>query len=365
MPEEANGLSQSNQPVRAFICYRREDGAWYAEWLYRTLRKPQFVDAAGKERHLELYYDVKAPGVADWKKLHFPTLQNSHAIILVCTPGVSKDLSRSNSPDWVYEELNWWCNHRKSAPIVVDATGDGGRWLPEIVTKKWPNLNRIPLSREMVDAASVAGSTAELEASIWDRIFATLRESEQQTVFEDLQRLRTLSKRLIWALVLSGALTVTAAVAVGFALRAQSAAEESTRQAEKQAAIATGQAWRLYLLTVSRSASTVAQSDLNANQIDTNTAELLALINRTLQNPSDTNSAIYAVKILQCIEPHKGTAMLQAFTLLFNAFGKTKDPDLQKNLARLRIVVEADQKGLKRPKSPDFDRCDWVRFAQK
>jgi len=64
-------------------------------------------------------------------------------LIVVCTPGISKNFSKRGQPDWVYEELNWWLQRRTSAPIVIDATGEGDRWLPEAITKRWPDLNRI------------------------------------------------------------------------------------------------------------------------------------------------------------------------------------------------------------------------------
>ena len=115
------GASPARRDVQAFLCYRRADGAFHAEWLNQLLNGTQYTELDGTLRSLRVYYDKTAPGVADWKQIHFPSLQTSHALILICTPGIAKDLSRRGRPDWVYEELRWWTNNRRTAPIVVDA----------------------------------------------------------------------------------------------------------------------------------------------------------------------------------------------------------------------------------------------------
>ena len=184
--------------IRVFLCYRRQDGAWHADWLYRYLKDAPFSDASGKACHIRIYYDKTAPGVSDWKKLHFPSLQTSQAMILVCTPGIATDFSRRGQPDWVYEELRWWSSHRDTAPIVVDATGEGDRWLPRLISRKWPDINRLDLNKD--DAAAAESTDVDFAPRIRERIIGAIRESEQRTVFEDLQRLKQLTKRLVIAL---------------------------------------------------------------------------------------------------------------------------------------------------------------------
>jgi hypothetical protein len=146
------GIPSASRDVRVFLCYRRNDGAWYAEWLNEHLSH-EFTDSGGSRCRIRTYYDKTAPGIADWKSLHFPSLQASQALVLVCTPGIAKDLSKRGHPDWVYEELRWWIRNRLTSPIVIDATGEGDRWLPEIIVRKWPNLNRIEIDKRQAEAA--------------------------------------------------------------------------------------------------------------------------------------------------------------------------------------------------------------------
>jgi len=216
--------------IRVFLCYRRQDGAWHADWLYRHLNNTSFTDATGKACRVRIYYDKTAPGVSDWKKLHFPSLQTSQAMIVVCTPGIATDFSRRGQPDWVYEELRWWSGHRDTAPSVVDATGEGDRWLPRLITRKWPDINRIDLNKD--DAVAAEGMDVDFATRIRERIIGAIRESEQRTVFEDLQRSNQLTKRLAVALSCVGLLFFLATSAVVVALRARDAAEEQRRIAE-------------------------------------------------------------------------------------------------------------------------------------
>jgi hypothetical protein len=120
----SSGIPSASRDVRVFLCYRRNDGAWHAEWLSEHLSDTEFADSGGNRCRIRIYYDKEAPGVADWKSLHFPSLQASQALILICTPGIAKDFSKRRHPDWVYEELRWWIRHRSVSPIVIDATGE-------------------------------------------------------------------------------------------------------------------------------------------------------------------------------------------------------------------------------------------------
>ena len=213
--------------IRVFLCYRRQDGAWYADWLYRQLNNTSFIDAGGDTCRIRIYYDMTAPGVSDWKQLHFPSLQTSQAMILVCTPGIAIDFSKRREPDWVYEELRWWSRHRETAPIVVDTTSEGDRWLPRLITHKWPDINRIDLSKD--DAAAAEGTNVNLAQRIRERITGAIRESERRTVFE---------KRLSVALLCAVVLLFVAVGAAVFALRAREAERDQRSIAEQQQKIA-------------------------------------------------------------------------------------------------------------------------------
>jgi WD domain, G-beta repeat len=210
----SRGLSSALRDVRVFLCYRRNDGAWHAEWLNEHLSGAEFTDPAGSGCRICTYYDKTAPGVADWKSLHFPSLQASQALILVCTPGIAKDLSRRGHPDWVYEELRWWLRNRRTPPIVIDATGEGDRWLPEIIGRKWPRINRIDLDKGQAEAAVTSEDTRGFADRIVQRIVGAIRESEHATVFEDLERSKRLTRYLKAALL--AALLLGAVASVSF-----------------------------------------------------------------------------------------------------------------------------------------------------
>jgi hypothetical protein len=233
---DIHSLTAGEREIRVFICYRRQDGAWHADWLYRQLNNMHFLDADGNACHIRVYYDKTAPGISDWKQLHFPSLQRSQAMILVCTPGIAIDLSKRRQPDWVYEELRWWRGHRDTAPIVVDATSEGDRWLPRLITRKWPNINRIDLSKDYAATAEV--TDVDFAPRIRERITGAIRESERRTVFEDLQRFKRLTKRLWFALSCALLLTFLAAGASVLALQALHAEKEQREKAEEQQKIA-------------------------------------------------------------------------------------------------------------------------------
>ena len=206
-PPGHDGISSTLRDVRVFLCYRRNDGAWYAEWLNEHLSEAEFTDSGGSRCRIRTYYDKTAPGVADWKSLHFPSLQASQALVLVCTPGIAKDLSKRGHPDWVYEELRWWIQNRLTSPIVIDATGEGDRWLPEIIVRKWPNLNRIDIDKRQAEAAVTIGD-AGFADRVRERVIGAIRQSEKATVFEDLERYVRLTRRLRLALICSLVLLV-------------------------------------------------------------------------------------------------------------------------------------------------------------
>ena len=210
--------------------------AWHADWLYRHLNNTSFTDATGKACRVRIYYDKTAPGVSDWKQLHFPSLQTSQAIILVCTPGIAIDFSKRGQPDWVYEELRWWCGHRDTAPIVVDTTGEGDRWLPQPITLKWPDINRIDLNKD--DAEAAENTSRDFAQRIRERITDSIRESERRTVFEDLQRFKRLTKRLSVALSCAVFLLFVAVITTVWALKASERAEQQRKLAEEQRAVA-------------------------------------------------------------------------------------------------------------------------------
>ncbi|MHC4167771.1 MAG: hypothetical protein ACYSWQ_12495 [Planctomycetota bacterium] len=130
--------SQStNKPVNVFICYRQVDGKKIAQWLFEILngqRLPKIghKDAPEEAPSLDVYFDQRAAAVGDWKKIHQPSLHISQAMVVVCTPGA---FHRLDEDDWVHREIDWWLQNRKVAPILIDATGEGARWVPKVVQR--------------------------------------------------------------------------------------------------------------------------------------------------------------------------------------------------------------------------------------
>src|SRR5262249_55670438 len=147
-------------------------------------------------------------------------------------PGIAIDFAKRGQPDWVYEELRWWCGHRDTAPIVVDTTGEGDRWLPQLITLKWPDINRIDLNRD--DAEAAENTSRDFAQRIRERITDSIRESERRTVFEDLQRFKRLTKRLSVALSCAVFLLFVAVITTVWALKASERAEQQRKVAEEQ-----------------------------------------------------------------------------------------------------------------------------------
>jgi hypothetical protein len=130
-----------------FICYRQDDGGDTAGRVYELLRdqpitSPAQTDAPGASPVLDVYFDQTAPGVEDWTAVHEPFLKRSRAIIVICTPGVKCKLG---DDDWVYQEIGWWLDNRETAPILVDPLGEGERWVPDVIAKRWPKAQLIEL----------------------------------------------------------------------------------------------------------------------------------------------------------------------------------------------------------------------------
>ena len=218
-PSDAASIDQ----LSVFLCYRRSDGSWFAEQLYQMLEGAEFLDSDNHQRKVSVYYDQIAPAVGDWKSLHFPSLQSAKALVVVCTPGIAKDFSDRKHSDWVYEELRWWVRNRSASPIVVDTTGEGDRWIPTLVAAKWPNANRIDLTRDRLESGQPALDRVR------ERILAAVREHERRTVFEDLEKSQRQQRRLKIAFSVALTLLVFAGLAAFAAIRAERRANAQTQ----------------------------------------------------------------------------------------------------------------------------------------
>jgi WD40 repeat protein len=217
-----------------FICYRRVDGADAAQWLYDALHGlllpfiPAGHTAAPK---LNVYFDQAAPAVDDWTRVHEPALKRARAFCFVCSPGAYTKLSPG---DWVHRELEWWLSNRNTAPIIIDPTGEGDRWVPGVIGERWPNAQRlVVVPREWAKLSTDERTAAE--GSVRNRLIAGIGESERRTTYEDLEReralthrLRTRTRHLFASLIVAVCLTVAAA---GLAIYARGKAQASESRA--------------------------------------------------------------------------------------------------------------------------------------
>ncbi|MBY3330147.1 hypothetical protein HFN98_05725 [Rhizobium laguerreae] len=357
--ENAKKRTSGAQEIRVFLCYRRQDGALYADWLNHKLNSTSYVDTDGNTFKFHIYYDKTAPAVSDWKQIHFPSLQSSRAMILICTPGIAIDLSKDREPDWVYEELRWWCNHRGTAPIVVDATKEGDRWLPSIITKKWPDINRIDLSKDDVEATDV-----NFVERLRERITGGIRESERHTVFEDLQRFKKLTIQLKAALSVAAALLVVALFSITLTLDAlnrakeqQELAEKNERLAQEQKRIVQLQIAKLIFLNDNNESDEAR--DAFATSLDGTTSEsvILTLMDRAVTFKSNFHSVANAISVLECYGPYSGSLYKEMFEYFFDNLSDIEDIEVKRHIESLKEVFDADQSGRPRTKNSKYDRC--------
>jgi hypothetical protein len=203
--------------THVFICYRHVDGKEVAAWLHEQLDGLTFDvpgDAGTVRSTIQVYFDQATPAVSDWQALHGPSLQASHSLLVVCSPGL---FSRLGSDDWVHAELGWWLKHRTAAPILVDTTGESGRWVPPAIMQRWPRAQRLDLDLRALQAAPEAHRTKRAEFLV-RRIVNSIAASDTAVRFEDLERQKALLERQRRYLryVLAGLLATTLASVAAF-----------------------------------------------------------------------------------------------------------------------------------------------------
>lgn len=187
-----------------FLCYRQIDGSTIARWLHTQLNETT-VGENGRPVKVSVYFDQNAPATGDWTAIHKPSLERSRGLILICTPGV---FAASSKDDWLHMELNWWIKHRETAPIIIDATGEGERWIPAAVREKWPNSQRILLTED-----SLANDATAAER-VLQQIIDGIRFSESETLFEDVAEQRRLLHRYKTMLVAKASIGGLALIAL-------------------------------------------------------------------------------------------------------------------------------------------------------
>lgn len=228
-----------------FICYRRTDGEKGARWLHEHLegRLVRIGDQPTEEGALSIYLDVAAPAVGNWLELHGPALSRARALLVLVTPGLR---SKLKPEDWVYRELEWWLDNRKVAPILVDLTGEGERWLPTVLRARWPHAQRVPLPLEEWSSLEPS-ERARQEALAVESIRRGIELSEQGVRFEDLEKQKALIRRLgrslaAMTVAMIGAL-VAAVLAISFAKQASHQEEEVRQQLSRTYSEQADRAW--------------------------------------------------------------------------------------------------------------------------
>ena len=181
------------------------------------------------------------PGVADWQQMHRPYLERARALIVVCTPGAKLN---EGPDDWVHREIDWWLEHRDTAPILIDPLMEGERYVPEAVARRWPNIQRVPLVEkewlDLSDSALLAKS-----AQIRRLVLGAILPSGASVYAQELDTERRRARRLRLALAVSFFMLL-ATVWFGFnatleresAETARARAQEERNRAEEQRAVA-------------------------------------------------------------------------------------------------------------------------------
>jgi WD40 repeat protein len=234
------GVNMKMIKCPVFICYRQVDGTKIAQWLFENLngqRLPDIghVETEEKVSSLDVYFDQRAPAVSDWKAIHQPRLRTSQAMIIVCTPGAFQKLEKD---DWVHREIDWWLRNRKVAPILIDATGEGERWVPKGIKDRWKDAQRITVVQD--DLLRLQGKDLQLfEEQVRSRILNGIVLSKQRYVSEELDRKKKMSRRLKIALLVAGILLLSTVAAAILMMRARDRAEKNAQIATNNARIAT------------------------------------------------------------------------------------------------------------------------------
>ena len=185
-----------------FLCYRQVDGKRHSRWIFSALQ--QALLERGEPQ--DIYFDQAAPATTDWHAVHGPALERARGIVVICTPGLYSDQGRG---DWVHRELDWWLAHRSAAPIIVDVTGEATRWVPHKLMRRWPNAQRVNLDPDLW-GSSTPEEAATVKRQVASQILGGIAASEISVVNQDLERSRTLNRRLI--ISASGLLLVTLAL---------------------------------------------------------------------------------------------------------------------------------------------------------
>src|SRR5205807_9218782 len=129
---------------------------------------------------------------SDWTAVHGPALERACALVVICTPGLWADQGKH---DWVHLELDWWLRHRTTPPIIVDTTGEGERWIPSKIKKRWPNAQRVNLVQDLWENAPEP-EHAQIRIQVVEQILGGISDSRFETIKQDQALARRKSRLL-------------------------------------------------------------------------------------------------------------------------------------------------------------------------
>ncbi len=181
--------------IPVFLCYRRVDGSEASQKVFELLKNSTINIENINDIPVDVFFDLNLSAVSNWKEHHGPALERSRAFIVVLTPGLAANLSDKDNPDWVHMELKWWLKNRQNiAPIFIDCTGQGFRFLPNFVRDKWQDSNFLSLNIDDINAMSTEDATREYE-TLKNRILNGIREREGLIRYHDIERLKSLLRK--------------------------------------------------------------------------------------------------------------------------------------------------------------------------
>jgi len=196
---EVTATIAKNSPLLIFIAYRRgpTEGDKCAQWLNNRLKGKELVLDAGRKAQIQTYFDRCAPAIHDWTQKWKGDLRTARAMILVCSRSTR---ARRAQADWLYDEIEWWVKHRRTAPILAMSQGDDPSMVPKSISSRWPKAQRINWSGD---------AEPEEQEGVIQQIIDGLIISERGINYEELRRLKIRNRALLALTLIAGVLAVT------------------------------------------------------------------------------------------------------------------------------------------------------------
>lgn len=177
-----------------FLCYRQADGLECANLVYEIIHGEETSIVANTNSaeptdssELDVYFDQTAAAVGNWQTLHEPHLKRARAMIVICSPGVAY---RDPHEDWVHKEIDWWLENRPEiAPILIESTSSSGRFIPQNISKAWPDIQRLTLDADRLEKMSKSDQEQTLHR-LKERILKGIVPSSENFYLSELLKER-------------------------------------------------------------------------------------------------------------------------------------------------------------------------------